>query len=171
MTKYLPSWAYQAASPQDYQRVLKAQEKNYLKYSWAPDYRSREAWMKKNQLEFSPSRSDAEILNLILNEENFYQSALKESGLQLMIPIQHYKLSPEKLAHMDACYEKTNEQGQLIGWTELVNDLRNLFRLIDAGVTIQIGKKHFEAFTPLYSWAYARYRALEEGYDEWFASI
>jgi hypothetical protein len=86
---------------------------------------------------------------------------------------QEHIITVEMLNKLDALYEKTEDMGVLgrrpIYWGTLVEELRKIRRLIEAGVTVKIEGTQtvLETWQSFYSWAHGRYHALEDGYDSW----
>lgn len=82
-------------------------------------------------------------------------------------------ITVEMLNKLDALYEKTEDMGVLgrrpIHWGTLVEELREIRRLIEAGVIVKIEGTQtvLETWQSFYNWAHGRYHALEDGYDSW----
>ena len=110
------------------------------------------------------------IKKLLQSDENF-TLALKESGIEVRIPLQNYTVSDEKLQAFDALYEKREDMGELglrpTGWGVLVEELRELRRAIEAEVVIEIEGRNLKRVGSFLTWAHERYHLLEEGYDSW----
>ena len=86
---------------------------------------------------------------------------------------QEHIITVEMLNKLDELYEETEDMGVLgqrpIHWGTLVEKLRKIRRLIEAGVTVKIEGTQtvLETWQSFYSWAHGRYHALEDGYDSW----
>lgn len=170
MSKNLAAWALRPAQAEDYARAKQAWEKKYLKVTW-PEGSQWKAWAQSQTTPTFSSESPEAFLGSLFQNEAAFQVAFTESGLEFSIPIEQYVLPPDILHQMDTWYDQTNAEGKYTHWGHLVKQLQSMFRMVDAGIVLSIEDSPFTSFTPLYSWAYERYRALEEGYDEWFASF
>ena len=79
----------------------------------------------------------------------------------------------EMLKELDALYEERVDMGVLglrpTRWGDLVEELRKIRRLVEAGVTVKIEGTQtvLSTWQRFYTWAHERYRALEDGYDSW----
>ena len=78
------------------------------------------------------------------------------------------ELSADKLLALDALYAERTASGHPNGWGPLVARLRELRRAIEAGEGVQIaGGPTLLSVLDFHTWAYERYKLLEEGYDSW----
>ncbi len=170
MAKTLAAWALRPAQADDYPRAKKAWEKSYLKITWPSDS-TWKLWAQSKRDQISSFETRDAFLESIFQDEASFQAAYAESGLEFNLPIERYTLPAESLSEMDDWYDQTDSEGKYVHWSKLVAKLQDLFRMVDAGIILHIEDSPYTSFTPLYSWAYERYRSLEEGYDEWFASF
>ena len=82
-------------------------------------------------------------------------------------------LTIEKLKELDALYEETEDMGILgrrpTRFGPLVEELREIRRLVEAGVSVRIEGTQtvLNTWGSFYDWAHGRYHRLEEGYDKW----
>lgn len=82
-------------------------------------------------------------------------------------------ITVERLKELDALYEETEERGALgrrpTRWGDLVEALRGICRLVEAGVTVKVEGTPIvlNSWQSFYAWAHGRYHALEDGYDRW----
>jgi hypothetical protein len=82
-------------------------------------------------------------------------------------------LSTAKLKELDALYEETEDMGVLgrrpSGWGTLVEELREIRRLVEGGTKVRIEGTEtvLGTWQGFYTWAHDRYHALEDGYDSW----
>ena len=85
------------------------------------------------------------------------------------IPIQEQTLLIERLKEFDALYEERSSSGRPTGWGSLVEELRKIRRLVEAGVTVKIEGTQtvLNTWQSFYDWAHGRYHMLEDGYDSW----
>jgi hypothetical protein len=108
---------------------------------------------------------------MLESDENF-ALALKESGLQVLIPQEYYKFPDQELQKMDAWYEERADMGALgsrpVSWGILVEGLREIRRAIEADVVFEFEGKQIKSVASFLIWAHARYYMLEEGYDSWY---
>ncbi|MBX3278484.1 MAG: hypothetical protein KF868_10830 [Acidobacteria bacterium] len=84
-----------------------------------------------------------------------------------------HTLTIEMLEELDALYEETEDMGVLgrrpARWGALVEELRKIRRLVEAGVNVKIEgtQTTLNTWQSFYDWAHGRYHALEDGYDSW----
>ena len=115
---------------------------------------------------------DAFVAKLFESNETF-TLALNESGVTIHIPIKEHTLTLETLRELDALYEEREDMGALgqrpTGWGSLVSELREIRRLVEAGVVVKIAGTEtvLTTWQRFYSWAHGRYHMLEDGYDSW----
>jgi hypothetical protein len=82
-------------------------------------------------------------------------------------------LSISKLKELDALYEETEDMRVLgrrpTGWGTLVEELREIRRLVEGGTKVRIEGTEtvLRTWQGFYNWAHDRYHALEDGYDRW----
>jgi hypothetical protein len=112
------------------------------------------------------------IAKLFESKETF-SLALKESGINIHVPIEEHTLTVERLKELDVLYEKREEMGALgrrpTDWGTLVSELRKIRRLVEAGVKVKIEGTQtvLTTWQSFYDWAHGRYHMLEDGYDSW----
>jgi hypothetical protein len=84
-----------------------------------------------------------------------------------------YTVTIEMLKELDALYEETEDMGVLgrrpTRWGTLVEELRKIRRLVEAGVKVKVEGTQtvLNTWQSFYDWAHGRYHALEDGYDSW----
>ena len=82
-------------------------------------------------------------------------------------------LTLEKLKELDALYEETEDMGVLgrrrTRLRPLVEELRDIRRLVEAGVSVRIEGTEtvLNTWANFYDWAHGRYHVLEDGSDKW----
>lgn len=77
-------------------------------------------------------------------------------------------VSSQDLADLDALYDQRDASGRANAWGLLVERLRQVRRAIEAGETVQVADgPNLKSVLDFHTWAYARYKLLEEGYDSW----
>ena len=96
---------------------------------------------------------------LFANDEN-YRQVLREHIAEIRIPKKNVVISDKKLQGMDDDYDERS-------WVGLVEELREIRRVVEAGTEVEIDGKKLNSFNSFYTWAHARYKLLEEGSDKW----
>jgi heme oxygenase len=83
------------------------------------------------------------------------------------IVIEHI-VSAEELRALDAMYAARSPSGQPTRWRALVEELRQIRRVIEAGHVVQVeGEATLRTWQSFYTWAHGRYHMLEDGCDAW----
>lgn len=78
------------------------------------------------------------------------------------------QFSAQELAELDSLYVERDASGRPNRWGVLVSNLRALRRRLEAGEVVQVpGGPTLVSVLDFHSWAYERYKLLEEGYDSW----
>jgi hypothetical protein len=84
-----------------------------------------------------------------------------------------YTITIARLKELDALYEQREDMG-ILGqrptlWGSLVEELRKIRRLVEAGVVVRIEGTQtvLTTWQGFYAWAHGRYHMLEDGYDHW----
>jgi hypothetical protein len=167
MQRPLPVWALQRAGPADLNAARAAHARGTLQVTW-PALQALRGWARQQgwpapRFGFQP----AFLTTLLANADNF-QTGLSASGLELYFPRLDYALSPERLSEFDALYAARSAGGRPSGWGQLVAGLRELRRVVEAGVELHVpGTPPLRTWSDYYAWAHARYHMLEDGYDQW----
>ncbi len=84
-----------------------------------------------------------------------------------------HTITVEMLKDLDELYEDVEDvipgMQRHRFWGILVEELRKIRRLVEAGVTVKIEGTQTVLVTwqDFYTWAHGRYHALEDGYDRW----
>ena len=84
-----------------------------------------------------------------------------------------HTLTIEMLKELDALYEERVDMEGLgrrpTRWGTLVEELRKIRRLVEAGVKVKIEGTQtvLNTWQSFYAWAHGRYHMLEDGYDSW----
>lgn len=84
-----------------------------------------------------------------------------------------HTLTIEMLKELDALYEETEDMGILgrrrTRFGPLVEELRGIRRLVEAGVNVRIEGTQtvLNTWESFYDWAHGRYHMLEDGSDHW----
>ncbi len=73
-----------------------------------------------------------------------------------------------ELANLDALYDQRDEAGRPTEWGTLVEKLRRIRRSIESGNIVRVHDGvELQSVLEFHTWAYGRYKLLEEGYDSW----
>jgi hypothetical protein len=82
------------------------------------------------------------------------------------------ELSVEELWELDELYATRDVSGNPTrAWGVLVEELRKIRRSLEAGDVIQIaGGPTLRSVLDFHTWAYHRYKLLEEGWDSWIGN-
>lgn len=82
-------------------------------------------------------------------------------------------ITVEMLKALDALYENVEDVTPTMQWHRdwgvLVEELRKIRRLVEAGMMVKIEGMQTVLITwqDFYDWAHGRYHKLEDGYDRW----
>jgi hypothetical protein len=78
------------------------------------------------------------------------------------------KMTNQNLVELDELYAARDASGRQTSWSVLVARLREIRRAIEAGevVAVHDGLK-LASVLDFHTWAYGRYKLLEEGCDSW----
>ena len=173
MKQDIPTWAKQRVTPEDHDvaSIQQAYDQGSAQIQ-LPDGKALKEWARSHHWP-TPwfGFEKAFIAKMFENQESF-GLALRESGVQIYIPIQEHTLSIERLHELDALYAERSSSGRPTGWGSLVEELRGIRRLVEAGVKIKIEGTEItlDTWSNFYEWAHGRYHALEDGYDSWIGN-
>lgn len=77
-------------------------------------------------------------------------------------------ISTADLAALDAMYAARSPSGRPTSWLALVEELRRIRRIVEAGQVVQVeGVGPLATWQEFYAWAHGRYHMLEDGCDPW----
>lgn len=162
-----PAWAMNRAEAEDYGMARDAHLRGALQIKW-PDLRELRAWSKRQGWPAPRFGFEAAFLARLFDSQMNFVQAINESGIELTIPKREYTLSTERLGELDALYEARSSSGHPVSWGELVEELREIRRAVEAGVVIQVeGGPTMGSWQEFYTWAHGRYHMLEDGADKW----
>lgn len=167
MTKPLPAWALQAATPDDHGAAQEAHRRGRLEIRW-PAQQELRAWAKRQRwptplFDFEPVFT----AHMLASTANF-ALAVADSGVELHLPRRSYALTSDQLRELDALYEARSPSGRPTGWAALVEELRELRRAVEAGVAVTVEDDGLlRSWQEFYQWAHGRYHMLEDGSDRW----
>lgn len=81
-----------------------------------------------------------------------------------------YTITAEKLQELDALYDERSPGGRPTSWGALVEELRGIRRMVEAGVVVKVETHTLRTWQAFYEWAHGRYHMLEDGYDAWIGN-
>jgi hypothetical protein len=170
----IPAWAKQRVTPEDhsFSQVSRLHDQGRTQIQ-LPDLKALKGWAKAHGWP-TPwfGFKEAFIAKLFESQETF-TLALNESGLNMHIPVKEHSLTIERLQALDASYEERADSGVLgqrpTAWGILVSELREIRRLVEAGVEVNVegSQTVLNTWQSFYDWAHGRYHMLEDGYDSW----
>jgi hypothetical protein len=163
----LPAWALRTAAPDDQALAQEAHRHGKMRITW-PDTKAVRIWA--NQHGWSTpwfGFEEAFIAQMLQTDTNF-ALAITNSGIKVHFPKQQCTISGETIRELDALYENRSSNGRPTGWDALVERLRDIRRVVEAGVAVHIeGEQPLLNWQQFYAWAHGRYSMLEDGADKW----
>lgn len=166
MNHELPRWAMERATALDHARAERADQGGTLRVVW-PAKKGLRAWAKAQGWPTPWLGFDGAFLRKMLESEATFARAIHESGVELHIPIERHVLTEAALRELDELYEARGSDGRPSDWGALVGGLRQLRRLVEAGIVVEVEGKRLRSWNRFYGWAHGRYHMLEDGYDSW----
>ena len=155
----LPNWALTEATELDWTSAKKAYQDQTAKIVLRHPEALR-SWMKgKGWKRPWLFLQESFMKQLFASDEN-YRLVLREHIAEIRIPKKNVVISDKKLQSMDDDYDERS-------WGALVEELREIRRVVEAGTEVEIDGKKLNSFNSFYTWAHARYKLLEEGSDKW----
>jgi len=163
-----PAWALRTATSKDRLAAQRLHKRNRLQIKW-PRFKEIRGWARRQGWPASWWGFEDTFLKTMLESDENFELALKESGIEISMPIASHTISDEELKRLDALYEETEDMGARhpTRWGELVGELRELRRVAEAGVAVKVEGKTLKSWGSFYDWAHGRYGSLEDGYDSW----
>lgn len=162
----LPAWALRPATAHDRSRVEQARARGTLSIAW-PEGSTLRAWAKQHGWPAPRRGFQAAFLARMLESEETFALALRESGMRLALPVERHVVPPDDLLALDALYAARDAGGRPSDWGALVEALRALRRAVEAGVEVEIDGCSCRDWGSFYTWAHGRYHMLEDGFDRW----
>ena len=174
MKHNIPAWAKQRVSPQDHRfsqvSQLHGQGKTQIQL---PDLNALKGWAKSHNWPTPWFGFKGAFMAKLFESQETLTLALNESGITMYIPIQEHSLTMERLQELDGLYAAREDRGVLgqrpTGWGILVSELREIRRLVEAGVKVNVedSRTVLNTWQSFYAWAHGRYHMLEDGTDSW----
>lgn len=174
MTQDIPAWAKQRVLPgaPGIAEVSQLHGEGRAEIQ-VPDLKALKGWAKSHGWPAPLFGFKEAFLTKLFESDETLSLALDDSGVSIYIPIHEHTLTLEQLQHLDALYEEREDTGDLRGrptqWGTLVNELREIRHLVEAGVEVKVEGTDtvLTTWQSFYAWAHGRYHMLEDGYDSW----
>lgn len=167
MNKALPAWALRTATPDDQALAQEAHRQGTLRITW-PDRNALRMWAKHQGWSTPWFGFEEAFITQMLETDTNFAFAITNSGIELHFPKQHCTIAGETMRDLDALYENRSSSGRPTGWDTLVEELRDIRRVVEAGITVRIeGEQPIQDWQQFYAWAHGRYYMLEDGADKW----
>ena len=168
----IPSWAKQRVPPEDHSfsevSQLHRQGRTQIQL---PDLKELKGWAKSHGWPTPWFDFKKAFIAKLFESNETFTLALNESGINIHIPIKEHILTIERLKELDALYEEREDMGgrRPTRWGTLVSELREIRRLVEAGVKVKVEGTQtvLNTWQSFYDWAHGRYHMLEDGYDSW----
>lgn len=174
MSQDIPDWAKQRVLPDD-PDFLEVRQLHRLGRTQIqlPNVKELKGWAKSHGWPTPMFGFKEAFITKLFESNETFSLALKESGINIHIPIKEHILTIETLNELDALYEEREDNGPLgrrpTRWGTLVSKLREIRRLVEAGVKVNVEGTEtvLTTWQSFYDWAHGRYHMLEDGYDSW----
>jgi len=174
MRQDIPAWAKQRVLPDDpdFFRACQLHRLGRTQIQ-LPNLKELKGWAKSHGWPTPWFGFEKAFIARLFESEETFSLALRESGINIHVPIEEHTLTVERLKELDLLYEKREEMGALgrrpTDWGTLVSELREIRRLVEADVKVKIEGTQtvLTTWQSFYSWAHGRYHMLEDGYDSW----
>jgi hypothetical protein len=162
MKRLPPSWAFEAATAGDFERVREAHRAGRAVFTWPAEAALR-TWAKHQGWALSRWKFEVAFLGKMFESAANFALAVELSGISIRIPRRSHELSAADLARLDGLYQE-----RAGAWRLLVESLREIRRAVEAGVVVTVdGGPALDSWQSFYTWAHGRYHALEDGADSW----
>ncbi len=138
-----------------------------------PDLKELKVWAKSHDWPTPWFGFKKAFISKLFESDKTFALALKESGVKIHIPIKEHTITIKALKELDELYQETEDMGVLgqrpTRWGSLVGRLREIRRLVEAGVKVKVEGTGtvMDTWQSFYDWAHGRYGMLEDGYDSW----
>ena len=170
MRQDIPAWAKYKVSPEDpdFFEIRRAHRQGRTEIR-LPDLKGLKAWAKSQGWPTPWFDFEEAFITKIFETNETFSLALTESGVEMYALIKEHILSLERLKELDALYEARSSSGRPTHWGSLVQELREIRRLVEAGVKVNVEGTQtvLDTWQSFYGWAHGRYHMLEDGYDSW----
>jgi hypothetical protein len=167
MHNNIPAWALRVATADDQGVAKEAHRHNTMRITW-PNQSVLRNWAKQHGWPTPIFGFEEAFLVKMLETQQDFEQAMNDSGIEIHLPRQEYRITQEKIQQLDALYERRSASGRPANWGTLVEELREIRRAVEAGILITLdGDQRLHDWQSFYSWAHGRYHMLEDGYDKW----
>lgn len=174
MKNDIPAWAKQRVTPEDrrFTEVTQLYHQGKVQIQ-LPDPGNLKVWAKAQHWPVPWFGFEEAFLAKLFESHETFTLALQESGVIIQIPIKEHTLTLERIRELDALYEEREDKGVMgqrpTAWGTLVSSLREIRRLVEAGVPVNVegSETILTTWQSFYDWAHGRYHMLEDGYDSW----
>lgn len=170
----IPAWAKQKVLPDipDFSEVRRLHRQGRTQIQ-LPNLKDLKGWAKSYGWPTPILGFEEAFITMLFESNETFSLALNESGIDIHIPIKEHIITAEILKELDALYEEREDRGVLgrrpTRWGTLVSKLREIRRLVEAGVRVNVEGTQtvLTSWQSFYDWAHGRYHMLEDGYDSW----
>ena len=170
----IPAWAMRKVTEADpgFVEVRRLHELGRIKIQF-PDLKTQKAWAKAHNWPRPWFGFRKAWVNKLFESPETFDLAIKTSGIMIHIPIKAHTITTKKVKKLDELYEEREDMGDLgkrpVCWGSLVSELREIRRLVEAGVPVHVEDTTtvLETWQQFYTWAHGRFSLLEEGSDSW----
>ncbi|HET6446566.1 MAG TPA: hypothetical protein VFI27_18505 [candidate division Zixibacteria bacterium] len=166
MSYYVPSWAFEKATPEMRKSVQTAQDQGNMVIEW-PEKKALRFWSKQQGWPAPRFSFEGSFIKKMLESDENFAKALDETGIVVVVPTEQHTLSDEELQELDESYKERDSSGHPTSWGGLVEELRGMRRAVEMGVVLLIEGNKLKEAGSFYTWAHGRYSLLEDGYDSW----
>ena len=173
MTQAIPVWAKQRVLPgvPGVVEVRRLYDEGRTEIQ-LPELKELKRWAKSHGWPAPLFGFKEAFIAKLFESDETLSLALNDSGVDINIPIEEHTVTLEKLQYLDALYEErddTGNGGRPTQWGALVDELREIRHLVEAGVEVKVEGTDtvLTTWQEFYEWAHGRYHMLEDGYDSW----
>jgi len=174
MTQDIPAWAKQRVLPDvpGFVEVSQLHREGRTEIH-LPELKELKRWAKSHGWPTPMFGFKEALITKLFESDETLSLALKDSGINIYVPVKEHTLTLEQLQQLDALYEEREDMGILGGrptqWGTLVDELREIRHLVEAGVEVNVEGTDtvLTTWQSFYAWAHGRYHMLEDGYDSW----
>ncbi|MCB8944758.1 MAG: hypothetical protein H6658_13495 [Ardenticatenaceae bacterium] len=171
MKHNIPAWAKQKVTPKNhnYLEVQQLHEQGRTQIQ-LPDLPKLKDWAKSQSWPTPWFGFQKAFIAKLFESDETFTLALNKSGINIHVPIKEHTLTLEMVKELDALYEEREDVGgRPTQWGSLVSELREIRRLVEAGIKVNVEGTEtvLTTWQGFYNWAHGRYHMLEDGYDSW----
>ena len=171
MIENIPVWARQRVSPDVHTfaqvRQMHDEGRTHIQL---PDQKALKDWARSQGWPTPWFGFQQALMAKLWESEATFWRALHDSGIRIEVPIAEHTLTLAQLKALDGLYEARDAlSSRPTDWGVLVSELREIRRLVEAGIQVNIEGTEtvLTSWQGFYDWAHGRYHMLEDGYDSW----